>query len=255
MSAVELFHFQFSHYNEKARWALDWKRIPHIRHSYLPGLHMVPIRRLSGQNSLPVLREGGQVVAGSAQIVEHLEHRQPAPPLYPSDPAERTRALEIQRWFDEQVGAPVRAAFFHEVLPDGAYAQSLFTGGRDAPTRLLYRALFPGIRMAMRTGMRLSAESAEHGRARVQEAFEFVVKHAGDDGYLVGNAFSIADLTAAALLAPAVIPPEFPYQPSLPYGRAFQGWLLRWTDHPGASWVRSMYARHRGSSWSGSTTR
>jgi glutathione S-transferase len=123
MTAVELFQFQFSHYNEKARWALDWKRIPHVRRSYLPGLHMLPIRRLSGQQSLPVLRDGGQVIAGSARIVEHLEHSQPAPPLYPADAAARARALEIQRWFDEQVGAPVRAAFFHEVLPEGAYTQ------------------------------------------------------------------------------------------------------------------------------------
>ena len=26
-----LWHFPISHYNEKARWALDWKRIPHVR--------------------------------------------------------------------------------------------------------------------------------------------------------------------------------------------------------------------------------
>ena len=248
MSAVELFQFQFSHYNEKARWALDWKRIAHVRRSYLPGLHLVPIRRLSGQPSLPVLRDGGQVIAGSARIIEHLEHRQPAPPLYPSDAAARVRALEIQQWFDEEVGAPVRAAFFHEVLPEGAYAQSLFTGGSDSATRLLYRALFPGIRAVMRKTMQLSTESAERGRVRTQEAFEFVVKHAGRDGYLIGNDFSVADLAAAALLAPAVIPPEFPYQPPRPHGRAFDGWLRRWSDHPGAAWVRAMYAHHRGRS-------
>jgi len=26
-----LWHFPISHYNEKARWALDWKGIPHLR--------------------------------------------------------------------------------------------------------------------------------------------------------------------------------------------------------------------------------
>jgi hypothetical protein len=29
MSPVELFQFRFSHYNEKARWALDWKSVSH----------------------------------------------------------------------------------------------------------------------------------------------------------------------------------------------------------------------------------
>ena len=35
-----LWHFPISHYNEKARWALDWKGIPHVRRalamSYMP---------------------------------------------------------------------------------------------------------------------------------------------------------------------------------------------------------------------------
>ena len=35
-------------------------------------------------------------------------------------------------------------------------------------------------------------------------------------GYLVGERFSVADLTAAALLAPVVLPPEFPYRPPGP---------------------------------------
>jgi glutathione S-transferase len=64
----------------------------------------------------------------------------------------------------------------------------------------------------------------------------------------VGNHFSIADLAAAALLSPAVIPPEFPYPPPQPYGAALQSWLARWADHPGAAWVREMSRRHRGHS-------
>lgn len=248
MSAVELFQFRFSHYNEKARWALDWKRVPHVRHSYLPGLHIVPIRRLTGQNTMPVLRDDTVVISGSAAIVDHLERRHPTRPLYPADSAARSRALEIQRWFDEEVGALMRAAFFYEVLPEGGYAASLFSRGSAAPTRLLFRALFPATRVVMRKSMDLTAARAGRGLARAAEAFEFVVKHAGTDGYLVGDTFSVADLTAAALLSPAVMPREFPYQPKQPMGRAFQGWLARWAGHRGAEWVRTMYARHRGSS-------
>src|SRR5262249_57994767 len=32
-----LWQFRQSHYNEKARWVLDWKRIRHVRHSLSPG--------------------------------------------------------------------------------------------------------------------------------------------------------------------------------------------------------------------------
>ena len=45
-----------SHYVEKVRWALDYKRIPHIRRSLLPGLHAVKTKRLTGDTSTaPVL--------------------------------------------------------------------------------------------------------------------------------------------------------------------------------------------------------
>jgi len=40
MAPPALWHFPISHFNEKARWALDWKRIPHVRRalalSYVP---------------------------------------------------------------------------------------------------------------------------------------------------------------------------------------------------------------------------
>ena len=44
MSAVAhrptLWHIPVSHYNEKVRWALDWKGIEHERRAPPPPLHM-----------------------------------------------------------------------------------------------------------------------------------------------------------------------------------------------------------------------
>ena len=42
-----LWQLQISHYNEKARWALDYKRIPHVRHSMLPGFHRIKTMTLA----------------------------------------------------------------------------------------------------------------------------------------------------------------------------------------------------------------
>ena len=36
-----LWHISVSHYNEKARWALDYKRIPHRRRGLPAGVHML----------------------------------------------------------------------------------------------------------------------------------------------------------------------------------------------------------------------
>src|SRR5262249_27203530 len=202
MSPVELFQFDFSHFNEKVRWALDFKRIPHVRRSLLPGPHMMPIRRLTGQTSVPVVRVGERVIPGSSQIIAYLEELQPAPPLFPADPVACRRALEFQAWFDDEVGPAIRRAFFFEFLNDGGYAARTFSAGHGTVARLVYRGLFPGIRVVMRKSMQIDADGAARGRTCTKEALDLVAREAGPQGYLVGDRFSVADLTAASLLSP-----------------------------------------------------
>jgi len=93
-----LWHFPISHYNEKARWALDWKGIPHVRRAL--ALSYVP----------RALWATGQASADSTRIIAVLERLQPDPPLYPRDEAERRRALALEDFFDEEVGHAVRTA-------------------------------------------------------------------------------------------------------------------------------------------------
>src|SRR2546426_477943 len=158
MAPPVLWQFRFSHYNEKARWALDWKGIPHVRRSLLPALHVPRVLWLTGQKSVPVLVLDGRAIADSTRIIETLERRHPDPPLYP-------REAELQ-----------------------------------------------------------------------------------PSGYLVGDRFGVADLTAAALLSPLVRPLEFPYAlpgpPSGPAG-AFRASVA---SRPAFRWVEEMYRRHRGTS-------
>ena len=54
----ELIQFPYSHYNEKVRWALDHKRVPHRRRNLLPGPHAFLVKRLSSQTQVPLLRLG-----------------------------------------------------------------------------------------------------------------------------------------------------------------------------------------------------
>jgi glutathione S-transferase len=67
-------------------------------------------------------------------------------------------------------------------------------------------------------------------------------------GYLASDGFNVADLTLAALLSPAVAPPEFPYpQPQRDHPRLAP--LRDVLDSEGLSaWTRGIYARHRGTS-------
>jgi len=51
--------FTFSHFNEKARWALDYKGIRHVRHPLVPGFHASTVRKMTGQTAMPVLQMNG----------------------------------------------------------------------------------------------------------------------------------------------------------------------------------------------------
>lgn len=246
MSEIALYQFAVSHYNEKARWGLDWKGIPHVRHSLLPGPHKLQMMRLSRQDQVPVLTDGAEVVVGSSAILAHLEARQLEPRLVPEDPALAEAALRIQREFDSEVGPAVRLGRFFEVLPDSGYMAAQFTSDKPRHTQLLYRAVFPLVKRLMAGQMKLTAENAEPARRKTEEALDRVAKEAGSGGYLVGDSFTIADLTAASLLMPAIGPPGCPQLP--PPSKEAANWAARWADHPGAAWVREIYVRHRGSS-------
>lgn len=248
MSLPELWQFRFSIYPEKARWALDYKAVPHVRRSVLPGPHVLQLMPRFGQKAMPVLCHQGHVLKESASVLEYLERTYPNPPLFPQDPEQRARALEIQKWFDDQVGPAVRRAAFFEWLPHTEYAACRLAHGLPRWQQKLYVAMFPGIRAVMMRDMRINATGAEAGRALAAEALDFVAHRSAKTGYLVGDRFSVADLTAAALLQATCFPPEFPVPVPEPRPEGWKHWAERWESHPGCDYVRRIYRDHRGTS-------
>jgi glutathione S-transferase len=99
----------------------------------------------------------------------------------------------------------------------------------------------------MRRFMNIYEEPAARSRQKCSDALDTLEKELGDKEYLVGDSFSVADLTAASLFYPIALPPEFPYTSpkweQLPEGaREFLGEMR---ERPGAQWVGEMYRRHR----------
>src|SRR4030095_5246223 len=104
-----LWHIPFSHFNEKARWALDFKRIPPQVRVLAPN-YLFKAWRATGRGTLPILFLDGKPIGDSTAIIAALEERYPQPPLYPADSEARQRALALEDYFDEQLGPAVRAA-------------------------------------------------------------------------------------------------------------------------------------------------
>jgi glutathione S-transferase len=243
-----LWHLKVSNYNEKARWALDFKHVPHVRRAAEPGRHMLVARRLAGTRTFPILLLDGQTIADSTQIIAELERRHPERPLYPTDPGARDRALELEDFFDEELGAYARTLVVHHMLgePDvmlDAFYPDIGRARRRA-TRIGYAAVKRGFTSAL--GINDAAVATAFDKVRA--AGERLRAELGSRDYLVGDSFTVADLTAAALVAPAVAPPQFPYDQPQRDHPALEPVRAALAATGMLDWAREMYARHRGAS-------
>ena len=246
---IELLQFRHSPYNEKVRWALDIKRVPHRRRSLLPGPHVATVRKLTGHTHTPVIVADGQAIDGSARILEWIEARWPQPALFPTDATERAEAQRIQQWFDEDLTPRIRRAALDALLRQPTAFAGVFGDGRSQVARLAYACAVPLAAPLVRKGNGIAGEaSVEDGLRAAQQALDFVAERAGDDGYLVGARFGLADLTAGSTLSVLAQPPGSPMAGPQPYGAAFAALLQRFAAHPAIAWTRQLYARHRGAS-------
>ncbi len=100
-----------------------------------------------------------------------------------------------------------------------------------------YASTFAGLRYGVK-----SPEAAELARGTVLAALDRVEAELDGGEYLVGERFSVADLTAASLLYPLAFPPEGPpVKPPVGYEQ-FRAPLA---DRPGYGWIEEMFRRHR----------
>jgi glutathione S-transferase len=60
-----------------------------------------PVIAVSGQELVPVLVDGDEVIPDSVRILRHLETRWPDPPLFPREPARRAELAVFLDWFNE----------------------------------------------------------------------------------------------------------------------------------------------------------
>jgi glutathione S-transferase len=148
-----LWHIELSYYNEKARWALDYEAVPHVRRAPLPGLHGAYALALTRgtHRRLPVLELDGRRTSDSTAIIAALEAFRPDPPLYPSDAAERARALALEDFFDERLAPAVRRYAWFHTLPDvDATVDAVMPNASPSRKRIM-RSIVPAVRRSART--------------------------------------------------------------------------------------------------------
>jgi glutathione S-transferase len=89
---TELLALPFSPWSEKARWALDARRVPYAYRVYQPLLGepalRMKVRRMRGRVTVPVLTtDGGEVLTDSLDIARWADARGEGPTLFPLEHA------------------------------------------------------------------------------------------------------------------------------------------------------------------------
>lgn len=246
-----LWQISFSHYSEKVRWVLDRKGISHVRRSPPPGLHIAIALWLSrgGYKTLPILELDGQAIADSTAVIAALEERYPDPSVYPADPELRRRALELEDFFDEQLGPHARLLPFNHLRSEPEMFAELAVRAVPGPLAAAKRPI--GAYARVYTGLRWNAaddeaaKAAEAGIVAALDRIETELARGGGE-FLVGEELSVADITAASLFGPIVTPPEGPIPADQPLPASFERFRDEIRDHPGYLWVEETFRKHRG---------
>ena len=207
---LRLITIGFSHYCEKARWALDRSELVYREEDHVPLFHWRGSLGAGGGRSVPVLVTPSAVLRESTQIVrfvdEHLPHDRKT---IPEDEAQRQEVMQWVDDFDRGLGPAVRRFVYFHVLREREAIVALLGSTGPAWERKLARVLFPVIRAGIVRGLKISPASAERSRQRIDSTLAAVDARLADGRrFLVGDRFSAADLTLAALASPLIQPAQ-----------------------------------------------
>jgi glutathione S-transferase len=211
MVQARLITIPFSHYCEKARWALDATGVAYREEPHAPLAHLRATRAVGGR-TVPVLVHDDRVLCDSTEIVLHADAlARPGRRLVPEDPGVRERALSIEHDLDETLGVDARLLVYWYQLRDDVPARAFVGKMMRVRSPLVQRVVAPLLRRIIFRKYQVSEETAAFAETRVRATFARL----GEDltagrGYLVAGRFTLADLTLASLASPLLGPPEHP---------------------------------------------
>jgi glutathione S-transferase len=152
----------------KVRFALAEKGITVEQNQIVPFGAPDSFKKLSPLGKIPVWEDGDLVLPDSSVIIDYLEHVHPEPALYPTEPGQRGRALFYEEYGDTKVTPTLSTVFFQRFVRKNFF--------KEEPDEAVIAASLteelPGV-------------------------LDYLAGELGDNDYLVGNRFSIADIAVS----------------------------------------------------------
>lgn len=212
----------FSHYNEKARWALDRYAIPYSEEPHMPVVCSLAVAvatrgrggkadRTSSRYSTPVLiLNDGRVLSDSTDIVRFAAEGDDS--LFPS-----SEVSELVDHYGDQLGPYTRFLAYWHLGRHPGMIERLAADNVGSRQAKVFQRLAPLMQSQLTRALGLTEAGRDHAMARLREELDAAGSRLGDRDYLCGDRFTAADLTFAALLAPVLcITPEEGFGAILP---------------------------------------
>lgn len=236
-----------SHYCEKVRWAMDYLDIDYLEEDHAPLFH----RRYTshyGGTTVPVLVTHEQAFVDSRDIMHYLDTVTVDKQLYPQDDELRQQAETLEELFDQKLGMATRNWGYYYAIQKPL--KIAIAWGINAPLIEKIKCIiaFPKIPELLKQYYNITDASKESALQDIKEVFTVVNQRLNSgQQYLVGEQFSSADITFAALASPVIRPEHHPFYDSqlskVPAEIVAVVEALRST--PAGELVMQMYREHR----------
>lgn len=205
----------FSHYNEKARWALDYCGVPYDERAFMPGFSHLGVLvathgrggktdRASSRWSTPVLvTEDGETLCDSTDIARWASARAGAGgpgPLFPNP-----EVLELVDDFSHDLGRYTRLVAYGHAFRSRTAFRTLADENVSRRQALAFGLLRPFGKTLIKRGLGVTDERCQRALERVRSEIAKVDERLERGPFLVGDSFTAADLTFASLMAPALL--------------------------------------------------
>jgi glutathione S-transferase len=247
--ACELITIPISHYCEKARWALERAGVPYRERAHLQIIHWVPVRRAAGGRTAPALVCGDTRLSESADIVAFADSRAaPEARLFPEDPQQAAEVRALERDFDTRLGPHGRRWMYDSMRGRRDLAVAYAPTGVPAWERAALKLAYPVVSRVIDRYLDINPSTTAASEREVRVVLDEVAERLADGRpYLVGDRFTAADLTFAALCAPLVMPPQYavplPDPDELPAEMAVR--VREYRAHPAGAFALAMFERER----------
>lgn len=242
---ARLITIPFSHYCEKARWALERAAVPFVEDGHLPLYAYAALARARAGRTVPALVVDGTVLADSTDILRYADRVGAAPALAPP---ELPDAAALEDEYDRRLGPATRRLAYFYLLPSAeAFHELLATADVPSWQRRTGRVARPLVTRLLRRGLRIDAAGAARSRVAIDQLFADVATRLADGRpYLCGDRFTAADLTFASLAAPVLVPAAYGrYMPDAHQPASFRALVDELRRTPAGGFALRVYDQHR----------